>query len=140
VGVQLQSRRSIEAQLDQQERWVSDVAHELRTPLTALLLVGDSLSAQVTSGNAVLVERLQRELRRALQAPGQAAGSPRERGPRRRSQSWSQNPTWCLVPLPRVQLRPGRRAASCLARQAAPLAGQVALLAGRVALARGTAS
>jgi two-component system phosphate regulon sensor histidine kinase PhoR len=67
VGVQLQSRRSIEAQLDQQERWVSDVAHELRTPLTALLLVGDSLSAQVTSGNAVLVERLQRELRR-LQA------------------------------------------------------------------------
>jgi len=67
VGVQLQSRRSIEAQLDQQERWVSDVAHELRTPLTALLLVGDSLSAQVTSGNEVLVERLQRELRR-LQA------------------------------------------------------------------------
>ncbi len=67
VGVQLQSRRSIEAQLDQQERWVSDVAHELRTPLTALLLVGDSLAARVTSDNEVLVERLQRELRR-LQA------------------------------------------------------------------------
>lgn len=67
VAVQLQSRRSLEAQLEQQERWVSDVAHELKTPLTALLLVGDSLAAQVNSGNAVLVERLQRELRR-LQA------------------------------------------------------------------------
>ncbi|WP_231596936.1 cell wall metabolism sensor histidine kinase WalK [Synechococcus sp. CBW1004] len=67
VAVLLQSRRSLEAQLEQQERWVSDVAHELKTPLTALLLVGDSLAAQVNSGNAVLVERLQRELRR-LQA------------------------------------------------------------------------
>ena len=67
VALLLQSRRSLEAQLEQQERWVSDVAHELRTPLTALLLVGDSLAAQVNSGNAVLVERLQRELRR-LQA------------------------------------------------------------------------
>ena len=67
VAVLLQSRRSLEAQLEQQERWVSDVAHELKTPLTALLLVGDSLAAQVNSGNVVLVERLQRELRR-LQA------------------------------------------------------------------------
>lgn len=67
VAVVLQSRRSLEAQLEQQERWVSDVAHELKTPLTALLLVGDSLAAQVNSRNAVLVERLQRELRR-LQA------------------------------------------------------------------------
>ena len=67
VAVLLQSRRSLEAQLEQQERWVSDVAHELKTPLTALLLVGDSLAAQVNSRNAVLVERLQRELRR-LQA------------------------------------------------------------------------
>ncbi|MFM7087046.1 MAG: sensor histidine kinase [Cyanobium sp.] len=67
VAVQLQSRRSLEAQLAQQERWVSDVAHELKTPLTALLLVGDSLAAQVNSRNAVLVERLLRELRR-LQA------------------------------------------------------------------------
>ncbi|MCX5948626.1 MAG: HAMP domain-containing sensor histidine kinase [Cyanobacteria bacterium] len=64
VALELQSRRSLEAQLEQQERWVSDVAHELKTPLTALLLVGDSLAAQVNSGNAVLVERLQRELRR----------------------------------------------------------------------------
>jgi two-component system phosphate regulon sensor histidine kinase PhoR len=64
IGVQLQSRRSLEAQLDQQERWVSDVAHELKTPLTALLLVGDSLAAQVTDQNARLVERLQRELLR----------------------------------------------------------------------------
>lgn len=64
VAVVLASRRSLEAQLEQQERWVSDVAHELRTPLTALLLVGDSLAAQVNSRNAVLVERLQRELLR----------------------------------------------------------------------------
>jgi two-component system phosphate regulon sensor histidine kinase PhoR len=64
IGVQLQSRRSLEAQLEQQERWVSDVAHELKTPLTALLLVGDSLAAQVTHQNARLVERLQRELLR----------------------------------------------------------------------------
>jgi two-component system phosphate regulon sensor histidine kinase PhoR len=64
VAVVLLSRRSLEAQLEQQERWVSDVAHELRTPLTALLLVGDSLAGQVNRGNAVLVERLQRELLR----------------------------------------------------------------------------
>jgi len=64
VSVVIQSRRSLEAQLEQQERWVSDVAHELRTPLTALLLVGDSLAALVNSRNAVLVERLQRELLR----------------------------------------------------------------------------
>jgi len=64
VAVVLLSRRSLEAQLEQQERWVSDVAHELRTPLTALLLVGDSLAAQVNSGNVLLVERLQRELLR----------------------------------------------------------------------------
>ncbi len=70
LAVLLQSRRSLEAQLEQQERWVSDVAHELKTPLTALLLVGDSLSAQVTSHNVVLVERLQRELLRLQQLVG----------------------------------------------------------------------
>lgn len=64
VAILVQSRRSLEAQLDQQERWVSDVAHELKTPLTALLLVGDSLAATVTNHNAVLVERLLKELRR----------------------------------------------------------------------------
>ncbi|MEB3335737.1 MAG: HAMP domain-containing sensor histidine kinase [Cyanobacteriota bacterium] len=64
VALLLQSRRSLEAQLHQQERWVSDVAHELKTPLTALLLVGDSLAAGVTDRNAVLVERLLKELRR----------------------------------------------------------------------------
>jgi two-component system phosphate regulon sensor histidine kinase PhoR len=64
VAVMLQNRRSLEAQLDQQARWVSDVAHELKTPITALLLVGDSLAAHVNSRNAVLVERLQRELTR----------------------------------------------------------------------------
>ena len=64
VAILLQSRRSLEAQLEQQERWVSDVAHELKTPLTALLLVGDSLASNVTDQNAVLVERLLKELRR----------------------------------------------------------------------------
>ncbi|MEX0587838.1 MAG: HAMP domain-containing sensor histidine kinase [Cyanobium sp.] len=70
LGVQLQSRRSLDAQLQQQERWVSDVAHELKTPLTALLLVGDSLAAQVNSQNARLVERLQRELLRLQELVG----------------------------------------------------------------------
>ena len=70
MGVLLQSRRSLEAQLDQQERWVSDVAHELKTPLTALLLVGDSLAAQVTDRNVKLVERLQRELLRLQELVG----------------------------------------------------------------------
>ncbi|MEI7665713.1 MAG: HAMP domain-containing sensor histidine kinase [Synechococcaceae cyanobacterium ELA263] len=70
VALVLQSRRSLEAQLEQQERWVSDVAHELKTPLTALLLVGDSLAAQVNSGNAVLVERLQKELLRLQELVG----------------------------------------------------------------------
>lgn len=64
IGVQIQSRRSLEAQLQQQERWVSDVAHELKTPLTALLLVGDSLAAQANPHNERLVVRLQRELLR----------------------------------------------------------------------------
>lgn len=70
IGVQLQSRRSLDAQLQQQERWVSDVAHELKTPLTALLLVGDSLAGQVTSQNVRLVERLQRELLRLQELVG----------------------------------------------------------------------
>lgn len=64
MAVWLSSRRSLESQLDQQSRWVSDVAHELKTPLTALLLVGDSLAAQATNTNVVLIERLQRELQR----------------------------------------------------------------------------
>lgn len=70
VAILLQSRRSLEAQLDQQERWVSDVAHELKTPLTALLLVGDSLASNVTDQNAVLVERLLKELRRMQELVG----------------------------------------------------------------------
>ena len=70
VAVLLQNRRSLEAQLEQQERWVSDVAHELKTPLTALLLVGDSLSAHANDTTAVLVERLQRELRRLQRLVG----------------------------------------------------------------------
>ncbi|MFM7514920.1 MAG: sensor histidine kinase [Cyanobium sp.] len=64
LALQLQTRRTLDAQLRQQERWVGDVAHELKTPLTALLLVGDSLAAQVNDRNVRLVERLQRELLR----------------------------------------------------------------------------
>jgi len=64
VALVLQSRRSLEAQLEQQERWVSDVAHELKTPLTALLLVGESLASQVEDRHGLQVQRLQRELRR----------------------------------------------------------------------------
>ena len=64
VALVLQSRRSLEAQLEQQERWVSDVAHELKTPLTALLLVGESLASQVEDRHGLLVQRLQRELQR----------------------------------------------------------------------------
>ena len=70
VSLLFQSRRSLEAQLDQQERWVSDVAHELKTPLTALLLVGDSLAGDVTDQNAVRVERLLKELRRMKELVG----------------------------------------------------------------------
>jgi len=70
LALLLTSRRSLEAQLAQQERWVSDVAHELKTPLTALLLVGDSLAGRVTPANAVLVQRLQRELLRLQQLVG----------------------------------------------------------------------
>ncbi|KEF42218.1 MAG: ATPase [Cyanobium sp. CACIAM 14] len=70
VAVLLQNRRSLEAQLEQQERWVSDVAHELKTPLTALLLVGDSLAAHANDATAVLVERLQRELLRLQRLVG----------------------------------------------------------------------
>jgi len=64
-GVALvQSRLSLEAQMQQQERWVSDVAHELKTPLTALVLVGDRLEMAVRPQDAPLVARLQRELNR----------------------------------------------------------------------------
>ena len=62
--VLLQNRQSLEAQQEQQERWVSDVAHELKTPLTALMLVSDRLEAAVSAEDAILVERLQKELRR----------------------------------------------------------------------------
>lgn len=62
--VLLQNRQSLEAQQEQQERWVSDVAHELKTPLTALMLVGDRLETAVSSEDGILVKRLQKELKR----------------------------------------------------------------------------
>ena len=62
--VLIQSRQSLEAQQQQQERWVSDVAHELKTPLTALMLVSDRLEMAVHGDDTVLVQRLQRELQR----------------------------------------------------------------------------
>ena len=62
--VLIQSRQSLEAQQQQQERWVSDVAHELKTPLTALMLVSDRLEMAVDGDDTVLVQRLQRELQR----------------------------------------------------------------------------
>ncbi len=64
ILVLIQSRQSLEAQQQQQERWVSDVAHELKTPLTALMLVSDRLEMAVEGKDAVLVQRLQRELQR----------------------------------------------------------------------------
>lgn len=70
LALVLSSRRSLEAQLAQQERWVSDVAHELKTPLTALSLVGESLAERASPDNARLIERLQRELRRLQQLVG----------------------------------------------------------------------
>jgi len=70
LALVLSSRRSLEAQLAQQERWVSDVAHELKTPLTALSLVGESLAERASPDNARLIERLRRELRRLQQLVG----------------------------------------------------------------------
>ena len=64
VGLVLQDANLLDTQLEAQERWVSDVAHELKTPLTALMLVGDSLASGAEGRQAVLVERLQRELLR----------------------------------------------------------------------------
>lgn len=67
VAVFVQSRQSLQAQQQLQERWISDVAHELRTPLTALSLVTETLALNPSTKQAVQVERLQRELTRLQQ-------------------------------------------------------------------------
>ena len=64
VAVLLEGRNPMQEQLDRHEAWVSDVAHELRTPITALMLVGDSLATRVEGQPRLLVQRLQKELRR----------------------------------------------------------------------------
>jgi two-component system, OmpR family, phosphate regulon sensor histidine kinase PhoR len=78
VALWINSRRSMESQLDQQSRWVSDVAHELKTPLTALMLVGERLATETGQeaggsgggSSALLVDRLQRELKRLQELVG----------------------------------------------------------------------
>ena len=67
VGLLMQGRNPLQAQLEHQEGWVSDVAHELKTPITALMLVSDSLAERVDGHQSVLVGRLQKELRRLQQ-------------------------------------------------------------------------
>ena len=67
VGLLMQGRNPLQAQLEHQEGWVSDVAHELKTPITALMLVSDSLAERVDGHQTVLVGRLQKELRRLQQ-------------------------------------------------------------------------
>ena len=58
--VLIQSRQSLEAQQQQQERWVSDVAHELKTPLTALMLVSDRLELAVSAEDTALCKGCRR--------------------------------------------------------------------------------
>ena len=64
VAVFLQSSRSLQVQLEQQQRWVSDVAHELKTPLTALGLVAESLNRNSEPSQHGSLNRLAREIDR----------------------------------------------------------------------------
>ena len=96
LALQIEGSNPLKLQLQQQEQWVSDVAHELKTPITALRLVSESLSLKAEGRQAVLVERLEKELERLQklvgdlldlsqigQRPGQpqpATGSPRPQG------------------------------------------------------------
>jgi len=62
VCIFISNCHSLVAQMEQQERWVSDVAHELKTPLTALGLVSESLIESCSPQQTKLMERLQREI------------------------------------------------------------------------------
>jgi len=69
-ALQIEGSNPLKLQLQQQEQWVSDVAHELKTPITALRLVSESLSLKAEGRQAVLVERLEKELERLQKLVG----------------------------------------------------------------------
>ena len=70
LALQIEGSNPLKLQLQQQEQWVSDVAHELKTPITALRLVSESLSLKAEGRQAVLVERLEKELERLQKLVG----------------------------------------------------------------------
>lgn len=70
LALQIEGSNPLKLQLQQQEQWVSDVAHELKTPITALRLVSESLSLKAEGRQAVLVERLEKELARLQKLVG----------------------------------------------------------------------
>ena len=70
LALQIEGSNPLKLQLQQQEQWVSDVAHELKTPITALRLVSESLSLKAEGRQAVLVERLEKELQRLQKLVG----------------------------------------------------------------------
>ncbi|WP_010317780.1 cell wall metabolism sensor histidine kinase WalK [Synechococcus sp. CB0205] len=70
LALQIDGSNPLKNQLKQQEQWVSDVAHELKTPITALRLVSESLALRAEGRQAVLVERLEKELERLQRLVG----------------------------------------------------------------------
>lgn len=70
LALQIEGNNPLKLQLKKQEEWVSDVAHELKTPITALRLVSETLSLKAEGRQAVLVERLEKELERLQKLVG----------------------------------------------------------------------